>query len=294
MTSDAVRSANRSVRLRSIAVSSSRRPASAERRTSEDSSSALLAPDSSSLGSMPTSRRIPFALLLSSSTAGLNTVVKRVWNGITSLAVSRGRASAKFFGTSSPMIIDSSVATTSATTVDTGETRPSASPADVSGPASSRLSAGSIVYPVSSVVSVMPSWALERWVEVMRSARMDGPSRFSPRSWRFSRSERSRLTSANSLATKRPVPRVRRRPTARRSHSCKGMAPGHRARGRLQWEGRAQRGSMSRRGVVHRPSSIPGLTSRPAGACPPRSPPRTGSRRRPARRTRRACAPRCR
>ena len=34
------------------------------------------------------------------------------WNGITSLAVCRGRASAKFFGTSSPRIIESSVAMT--------------------------------------------------------------------------------------------------------------------------------------------------------------------------------------
>ena len=32
---------------------------------------------------------------------------------------------------------------------------------------SSQLTAGSKVYPVSSVVNVMPSWAPERWVEVI-------------------------------------------------------------------------------------------------------------------------------
>ncbi len=38
------------------------------------------------------------------------------------------------------------------------------------------LNAGSSVKPVSRVVSVMPSCALERWVEVILSARMTGPS----------------------------------------------------------------------------------------------------------------------
>ncbi|MNJ04088.1 hypothetical protein D3C73_1646810 [compost metagenome] len=39
---------------------------------------------------------------------------------MTSFAVASGRASAKFFGTSSPRIIDSAVATTIATTVEMG------------------------------------------------------------------------------------------------------------------------------------------------------------------------------
>ena len=47
--------------------------------------------------------------------------------------------------------------------------------------------------------------------------RMTGPSIVSPRSWRASRSARSRLTSENSLATKRPVPMVSSRPTISRA-----------------------------------------------------------------------------
>ena len=81
------------------------------------------------------------------------------------------------------------------------------------------LNAGSSVNPVSSVVSVMPSCALERWVEVRFSPLMTGPSIVSPRSWRASRSARSRLTSVNSLATKNPVPMVSTIPMIRRIHS---------------------------------------------------------------------------
>lgn len=44
------------------------------------------------------------------------------WKGMTSLAVWRGIARAKFFGTSSPRIIDSTVATPIPTTAATGAT----------------------------------------------------------------------------------------------------------------------------------------------------------------------------
>ena len=97
-----------------------------------------------------------FAVLLSRLTAGLNTVVNRTWNGTTNFAVARGSASAKFLGTSSPTIIDSSVAKVMArmlaitvTAVD-GSTAPR-------GIASHVLNAGSRVYPASNVVRVMPS-----------------------------------------------------------------------------------------------------------------------------------------
>lgn len=60
---------------------------------------------------------------------------------------------------------------------------------------------------------MMPSCALERCVEVMRSASMVSDSRDSPAARRDSRSARSRLTSANSLATNNPVPTVRSSPT---------------------------------------------------------------------------------
>ena len=122
MTSCAVWSAKASVRARSVAVSLSRLPSLAERRTSEVSSSAVRAPESSSLGSMPTSRRIAFAVLFSSVTAGRKIAVNTTWKGMTTLPIARGRDSARFFGTSSPMIIESRVATTIAMTVATAET----------------------------------------------------------------------------------------------------------------------------------------------------------------------------
>ena len=91
-------------------MSSSSTPALAERRTRLESSSAVRAPDSSSFGSMPMARRTPLALPLSTVIAGRKTVVNPTWNGMTTLAVCRGMARAKFLGTSSPRIIDSIVA----------------------------------------------------------------------------------------------------------------------------------------------------------------------------------------
>ncbi len=111
MTSDALMPEKLSVRASRVAVSDSSVPSSALRRTSDESSCAVRAPDSSSFGSMPMSRRIALALLLSRRTAGRNTVVKAVWNGITNFATRYGSASARFFGSSSPTIIDRIVAT---------------------------------------------------------------------------------------------------------------------------------------------------------------------------------------
>ena len=141
----------------------------------------MRAPLSSSFGSTPIARRSVFAELLRKTIAGRKTVVNAHWNGMTSFAVCRGSESAKFFGTSSPTIIDRSVAATIAVTEPTGRTAASGRPSAVSGPASKLEIAGSIVYPVRSVVSVMPSCALERCVEVILSAEIVGPSRFSPR-----------------------------------------------------------------------------------------------------------------
>jgi hypothetical protein len=125
MTSAVVSRAKVRVRLSSDAVSCSRTPALAERRTRLESSSAVRAPDSSSLGSIPMPRRMPLALPFKTAIAGRNTVVKPTWNGITSFAVCRGIASAKFFGTSSPRIIENIVAMAIATTVEIA--RPTAS-----------------------------------------------------------------------------------------------------------------------------------------------------------------------
>ncbi len=145
MTSEASCSAKRSVRRSSCASDLSSKPARAECRIRYDSSSALRAPESSSLGSMPIARMIAFAVLLNSRISGLNTAVKARWNGVTSFAVASGTARAKFFGTSSPMIIEKSVASTMPTTVPMGETAPSGRPRPSNGSRSRLLMAGSNV-----------------------------------------------------------------------------------------------------------------------------------------------------
>jgi hypothetical protein len=109
--------------------------------------------------------------------------------------------------------MENNVANAIPTTVPTGDTAASGTPTSSSGGRRSELTAGSKVNPVSRVVKVIPSWAPERWVEVMRNALIVFPSPCSPRAWRASRSWRSRFTRANSEATKNPVPTVRARPT---------------------------------------------------------------------------------
>ena len=64
---------------------------------------------------------------------------------MTTLAVASGSARAKFFGTSSPMIIENRVASTTPTTVPTPPMAPSGTPAASSGSRSSELMAGSNV-----------------------------------------------------------------------------------------------------------------------------------------------------
>jgi hypothetical protein len=207
------------------AWSASSSPSIAERRTRKPSSSALRAPESSSLGSMPTRRISALAVLLNSRITGLNTAVNAACIGTTNLAVASGTARAKFLGTSSPITMENRVASAMPITVPNTGTIPSATPRPSSGPRSSELMAGSKVYPVSSVVRVMPSWALERCVEVIRSALMVGPRRFSPRSRRASSSLRSRVTRANSAATKTPVPKVRMSPMPTMTHSFTRWLP---------------------------------------------------------------------
>ena len=69
---------------------------------------------------------IAFAVLLNSRTSGLKTVVKRDWNGMTTLAVRSGSASAKFLGTSSPSTIEKIVAIATPTMVPTTGRQPPA------------------------------------------------------------------------------------------------------------------------------------------------------------------------
>jgi hypothetical protein len=113
-----------------------------------------------------------------------------------------------------------SVAMKTASTVATMRVTDSGQPVPENSGASHVLNAGSSRYPVRSVVSVMPNCALERCVEVILRAPIVQPRFFSPRDCRTSRSDRSRLTSANSLATKKPVPTVSTRPTTSMIHSA--------------------------------------------------------------------------
>ena len=125
-------------------MSSSSTPALAERRTRLESSSAVRAPESSSFGSTPMSRRVALALPLSTVITGRKTFVNPTWNGRTSFAVCRGRASAKFLGTSSPRIIDRIVAIDTPTSTAIGDTHAVGTPHDTSTGLSRLEIAGSI------------------------------------------------------------------------------------------------------------------------------------------------------
>ena len=107
-----VEAENRSVRSSSVASSASSSPAVAERRTRELSSSAVRAPDELLLRLDAQGADELVGGVVEQQHHGLNTVVKAAWNGTTTLAVASGSARAKFFGTSSPITIENSVAST--------------------------------------------------------------------------------------------------------------------------------------------------------------------------------------
>ncbi|CAB4566652.1 unannotated protein [freshwater metagenome] len=83
-------------------------------------------------------------------------------NGMTSCAVRNGIASAKFFGMSSPMSIDNRVANVTAMMVAIELNVVIGQPQGSINGKSMVTIAGSIMKPVSRVVSVMPNWALDR------------------------------------------------------------------------------------------------------------------------------------
>ena len=118
-------------------------PCSAERRTSEVSSSAERAEASSSCGSTPIRRRIAFAVPLKNRMIGPAAIVKPRWKRWTAFAVASGAAIARFFGTSSPKIIVTPVARISAIASAIAGTAPSGTPIDSSGPETRSAIAGS-------------------------------------------------------------------------------------------------------------------------------------------------------
>ena len=95
-------------------MAGSREPLRAEVRTSDTSSCGERAERSSSAGSMPSSRTIQLAAPLVSRMAGVNSSENSSCKPATARAVRSGRATARYFGTSSPNTIDTDVTITSA------------------------------------------------------------------------------------------------------------------------------------------------------------------------------------
>ena len=151
--------------------------------------------------------------------------VNASWNGATSFTTRRGADRAMFLGYNSPIIIDRIVARVMAVTAATTSAAEGESPHEIRTGDSSAETAGSMVHPVRSVVRVIPNWAAERWVEVRARAVIAGVKPDSPALRRASRSLRSRVTSANSDATKNPVPIVRRTPNPTINHSVISTIP---------------------------------------------------------------------
>ncbi len=145
--------------------------------------------------------------------------VNASWNGATTLITRRGADSARFFGYNSPTIIERTVAAVIAVTTLTMGAAPAGRPHERKTGSMSAEIAGSIVHPVRRVVRVIPNCADDRCVEVRVRALIPAENPFSPAARRASRSLRSRMTRANSEATKNPVPTVRITPMRMYTHS---------------------------------------------------------------------------
>ncbi len=218
MTSAAVWSANPRDAVTSRAVLRSRVPASADVRTSEASSAGLRAADSSSWGSMPRARSVRFATPLSRRIIGLAAFPNHRTGVAATFAVASGSDTARVFGTISPTIIEKTVATSIASTDDTDAAADGERPRSSRGPRSSAPIDGLAMKPRTSVVSVMPSWQAESWVDRRRCEVRTDLAPFSPASTARRTAGRSSATSENSAATKSAVPTVRSTPRSRSNH----------------------------------------------------------------------------
>ncbi len=143
------------------AVSGSSAPFLAECRASATSSRGERAEASSSVGSMPSSRRTRLAVSFRCRISGLKAAEKARWGVATRRAMASGRAMAQFFGTSSPITIITTVDSTVPITRAAVGAAAEEIPAERSGPDSSRATDGSESMPTTRLVTVMPSWAPE-------------------------------------------------------------------------------------------------------------------------------------
>ena len=216
MISPAVRVPNSTDRSTSSAVSGSRVPWSAERCTSEASSWELRADRSSSCGSMPRRRTIMLADPLSARIGPRVSAVNPRMNPWVVRAVCSGRAIAMFLGTISPKIMVSTVPSTRPRPSASGETTSSGTPAAISGPSMRSEIAGSARKPIARLVTVMPTWAPESWVDSDLRASCTPRAPSSPLAAARSTSVRSTVTKANSAATNRPQAAIRAREARRR------------------------------------------------------------------------------
>ena len=116
ISSSAVRAPNCSDRSTSAAVTGSSEPRRAELRTSDPSSCGERADRSSSAGSMPSRRNIQFAAPLVRWISGVASIENSSWGPATARAVCSGRATARYWATSSPNTIDTDVAINRAST----------------------------------------------------------------------------------------------------------------------------------------------------------------------------------
>ncbi len=120
---------------------------------------------------------------------------------MTAFAVGSGSAMAMFFGTSSPNTMDSTVATTSATTTPIESPTSGATPSHCSGVDTRLASEGSVTKPSASVVTVMPTWAPESWVDSERRPIISDFAWVSPSAACRATVARSTVTRLNSAET---------------------------------------------------------------------------------------------
>ena len=171
INSSAERSPNRSDLSTSTAVTGSSAPLRAELRTSDTSSRGERADRSSSAGSMPSRRRIRLAVPLVSRISGVNSAENNSCGPADQRAVDTGRATARFFGTSSPKTIDSEVAIAMANTSANPPENRAATPIASRPGWMSLATTGSARKPVTSVVIEMPTCAPDSWNDNVRWAR---------------------------------------------------------------------------------------------------------------------------
>ncbi len=165
MASRAVRSPKFRLRSSIAAVSRGSVPWSALRRTRLSSSSALRALASSSVGSTPKRCNMALALPFNTLIGQRARLVKASSGHWINAAVAYGLAIARFFGTSSPKIIVTAVANINPRAMAILAVNWIGMPITVSMGCISCAIAGSAKKPITRLVTVIPTWALESWVD---------------------------------------------------------------------------------------------------------------------------------